>query len=474
MIQSPRNDLRSTRRSPLTEGILIAALLAAALTACERAQPTDPDRAAPNRPSLALNPACDPGLGGQTHTDSVLGPETWSRAGNPHRVNTLIHIEGSGVLTLQPGVLVCFGAAGALRAGNGGRLSAAGLDTARIVLTAADADSGWLGVRLAGTPASASTLSNVRIEHTRNTYALATHDHHAAAIDSAVIRQNEWGVYLWGQGSSLRRSRVDTVTSPTIAPGVSLGSVVTWEQNVVRAAAGVGLAVYGTHGITLLGGRIEGSGNVGLAVTTTGAGFVATEPVRVVGSGSYAAEMVVSAFARIYPTLADQDSLLGSRFDGVIVTGGVLQAWASPGPALPWYVTGDIVVQYYGILLPKPGATLIFAPGAGVTAQNGGRVVARGTQAAPIRFTGSGWDGIQLTGSPTLASYLTNVRMEGAQSVAVIAHHPHPVVIDSAVFTQNGGAAWLMSTRSRISRSRVDTTTSTGGAAVMLSDSTRL
>jgi len=54
-----------------------------------------------------------------------------------------------------------------------------------------------------------------------------------------------------------------------------------------------------------------------------------------------------------------------------------------------------------------------------------------------------------------------------------MAAHPHAVVIDSTVFRQNGAAAWLWATRSRISRSRVDTTTA-ASAAVMLMDSTTL
>jgi hypothetical protein len=433
--------------------------LVAALGGCSE-QILDPTsgRTAPEGPSRSLSPACDPGLGGSTHLDSIASAATWSRAGNPHRVDQLIHIEGSGVLTLEPGVLVCFGSGGGLRAANGGRLVANGLDTARITLTAADAANGWLGVTLAGTPASASSLKNVRLEYTRGAYALSTYDYHAATIDSVVVRQNERGLYLWGRGTSLSRSRVDTVTSAAY-PAVTLGNILTFEQNVVRGAAGVGLAVLGTNGISLLGGRIEGSGGVGLKVTTTGAGFVATQPVRVTGGASYPAELVVSAFPRIYSTVAKQDSLLGNARDTLVVTGGILQQWALPAPALPWHVTGNIVVQYLGILLPMPGAVLAFDSAAEISATNGGRLVARGTAAAPVLFTASntaaGWHGIMLDGEPTLSSYLTNVRIEYAYYHGVNVNLFHTLIIDSTVIRRSS-ALLLNGENSRISRSRID------------------
>lgn len=473
---TPHQNLRFAPPAPLRRAVA-AALLALGLGACVRDQPLHPRevRTAPERPSLTLNPACDPGLGGQTHADSVLAAESWSRTGNPHRVDEFIHIQGSGVLTLQPGVFVCFGTDGALLAEHGGRLVADGLDTARIVLTAADPANGWWGVHLADTPSAASSLEHVRLEHTRHGFAFSTHDLHAAHIDSAVFRQNESGLYLWGRGTSLRRSRVDTVTSTVAA--VEMGTLVAFERNVIRGAGGVGLAVLGTHGVSLLGGRIEGSGGVGLRVTTTGAGFVDADPVRVVGGASYPAELVVSAFPSIYTAVADQDSLLGNARDTLVVTGGILQQFAYPIQALPWRVTGDITVQYYGILRPGPGATLAFT-GAKITATNGGRIVAHGTAAAPVLFTSaappSAWGGIVFAGAPSLSSYLTNVRVEYANSFAVEVSHPHPVVIDSAVFRQNGQGVQLLSEGSRMSRSRVDTTLFQGGgwAAVDISYNT--
>jgi hypothetical protein len=180
--------------------------------------------------------------------------------------------------------------------------------------------------------------------------------------------------------------------------------------------------------------------------------------------------MVVSAFPRIYATVAQQDSLLGNARDTLVVTGGILQQFAYPAADLPWRVTDDIIVQYYGILRPEPGASLAFTPYKGITARNGGRVVARGTQAAPVLFTATdslGWGGISLEGAPSLSSYLTNVRIEYVKAfyhAGVAAQDSHTVVIDSAVLRQNVFPVALSSPGSRISRSRVDTTLSSAPA----------
>jgi hypothetical protein len=457
---------RGAPRNRLASRVLTVALLAAAaaLGACSDDQPTGPEGAlaVPGGPSLALNPACDPGLGGQTHTDSVLAAETWNRADNPHRVNQLIHVHGAGVLTLQPGVLVCFRRGAGLAAHGGGRVVANGLDTARIMLTAVNPDSGWWGVHMAGNPATGSSLRNVRLEYTREVYSLSTNDYHAAAIDSVVFRQVEHGLHLWGRGTSIRRSRVDTVASAAV-PAVALGNLITFEKNTIRGAAGVGLAVLGTSGVSLLGGRIEGSGGVGLQATAiAGPGFTATQPVRVVGGAGYPAELSVGAFSKIYTQTSHQDSLVGNARDTLVVTGGALTWLGIASSKIPWHVTGNIDVDGWGGLNALPGAVLAFDSAVWITATNGGRVVARGSAAAPVLFTratGAVWGGINLQGQPALGSALTNVRIEHAM-YGVFGAGAHPVVVDSAVFRRNWIAIWLMGNDSRISRSRIDSTSS--------------
>ncbi|HET7464503.1 MAG TPA: right-handed parallel beta-helix repeat-containing protein, partial [Longimicrobium sp.] len=301
-------------------------------------------------------------------------------------------------------------------------------------------------------------------------------DSNTVVIDSSVFRQAGTGIYLVSRGSSISRSLVDTTTNPAW-PAITLDKLTRFENTVIRGAAGVGLGVYGTHGISLLGGRIEGSGGVGLQVTTTGAGLLAARPIRVVGGSSYPAELSPSALARIYPAVTDQDSLLGNARDTVVVTGGILQQFAYPRQALPWRVTGEIIVQYFGILQAGPGASLAFTSGGAITARNGGRLVARGTHASPVLFTAAdtaaGWSGIALEGAPSLSSYLTNVRIEYASVLThygVAAIDSHTLVIDSAVFRQNKNPLVLGSSGSRLSRSRVDTTRFAAAAVWLGSD----
>ncbi|HYW13556.1 MAG TPA: right-handed parallel beta-helix repeat-containing protein, partial [Longimicrobium sp.] len=317
-----------------------------------------------------------------------------------------------------------------------------------------------------GSPATGSSLRNVRLEHTRTVYSLSTNDNHAAALDSVVFRQVEHGLHLWGRGTSIRRSRMDTVTS-ALVPAVALGNLVTFEKNTIRGAAGVGVAVLGTSGVSLLGGRIEGSGGVGLQATAiAGPGFTAAQPVRVVGGASYPAELSVGAFSKLYTQVSHQDSLLGNARDTLVVAGGALTWLGIASNKIPWRVTDDIVVTGWGGLNALPGAALVFDQQVQLIARDGGRIVARGTKTAPVLFTSVYWHGMSFEGSPGLSSYLTNVRIEHA-GIAVRAEGSHAVVIDSAVIRQSGVAA-LLTTASRISRTRVDTTTTTDHPAVLL------
>jgi len=65
----------------------------------------------------------------------------------------------------------------------------------------------------------------------------------------------------------------------------------------------------------------------------------------------------------------------------------------------PWHVTGDIAVPVGVTLTIEPGTTLFFEGSTGITVQQGGRLVAEGTQYQRIRLThvpgGSNWDGIK-------------------------------------------------------------------------------
>lgn len=441
------------------------ALACALLAACHRDLPLDSARRAapPDAVLRTENPACAPA--GDLHPQGVIiGDVTWSRAAGPHRVTGPVTVYGAGRLTIEPGTHVCFGSLGELRTQAGGRVRARGLDTARIVLTAADPAEGWPGMTFTGSSDSASVLVNVTVEHvTAAGAAVVAADTHVVALDSAVIRQAGQAVRLETRHSSLARSRVDTTTNAQV-PAVVLGDSTRFEQTVVRGAAGVGVEVAAARGVRLMGGRIEGSGGVGLRVPA-GAAIADADPVRVTGGAAYPAEMAANAFAKVYPALTDQDSLLGNARDTLFVTGGVLKNLAYARAVLPWRVQDTIYVEGWGILRAQPAARLFFAASAGVHARQGGRVSARGIKGYPVILGAQnpfqGWGGILLEGAPANPSYLTNVRVQhtGSYAWGVIARESHPVVIDSAVFRQNAFGASVWTAGSRISRTRVDTTT---------------
>jgi hypothetical protein len=137
-----------------------------------------------------------------------------------------------------------------------------------------------------------------------------------------------------------------------------------------------------------------------------------------------------------------------------------------------------VVVDAGGQLVIYPGAVLCFQGGTGIRARNGGRVHARGSNAAKILMTAYdpayGWSGVELRDNPpTWNSYLTNVVMEhvAVGSTAVTTLDRHPVLIDSTVVRQSGQALRLLAPLSWVARSRIDTTTDGTRPAVAIGDS---
>ncbi|HST60297.1 MAG TPA: right-handed parallel beta-helix repeat-containing protein, partial [Longimicrobium sp.] len=470
------HDRPTSRRRSLA---LPAMLLAAALAACTGDTPLQPERAAtPDGPSLLVNPLCS-GSGGTTHNwITVSTTQNWYASGNPHRVNGTLYVASGGNLRMHPGVLVCFDAYSSIYAYDGGRVGIEGADTARVVLTATDPALGWGGIGLTGTPSATSTVGYARVEMVGvYNVGIYTTDAHDVVVGNTVIRQSGRGVSLQAPGSRIIDSRVDTTTYRDL-PAVVLGDSTRFTRTTVLDAAGIGVLVTATSGVELLGGRIEGSGDTGLYVYYPGA-VSSFQPLRVTGSGGYGVELPIDALARGYGSVAEMDSLLGNGRDTVVVTGGTLTSAAYATAGLPWRVRSTPTVGTGGSLRPQPGAKLFFDPYAGF-AFSGGRLLSRGTLAAPVLWTADdpalGWYGISLQGTPSSVSFITNTRLEhvNVNATAVTTDVDHGVVIDSAVFRQVGRAAVLLSTGSRLSRSRVDTTLYAYAPAVQLAANARL
>jgi hypothetical protein len=442
------------------------------MAGCGRDAPLHPRDAArpPDRPSALLNPLCA-GTGGTTHTaGSISTAVTWAASGNPHRVTGMITLNPGGLLTVQPGVIVCFDPQTGLRS-YGGRLVAQGSASSPIVLTARDPALGWYGVSLQGLPPASSYLAHARVEYA-SLYSTAVAAYiHPLTIDSTIVRQSGGGVRLEGR-SRFRLSRVDTTTNRGIA-AVTLGDSAGFDRSVILHAAGIGMQIDGTVRVGVGAGRIEGSGGVGIrALQATSFGYVA--PVRVIGSGSYGIETSPAVLRRLYGSLSDQDSLKGNARDTVLMMGGPLNGLLHARAGMPWRVAGSIDVGASGTLRADPGSLMVLDPGVGISTHSGGRVEIRGTSANPVVLTASdrafGWDGLTLNGTPTWASWITNARVEHVaySQTALVASATHPAVVDTVVFRQNGRAVSLLATGSRLTHSRVDTTLSSNGPAVEL------
>jgi hypothetical protein len=457
---------------------LAAGVMAVALAACGRDLPMQPGEArTPDGPSLLLTPACA-GFAGQTHpAGSITTLITWTRANSPHRVTGNISIQGGGRLAVAAGAVVCFEPGTRITAESGGRLVAVGRDTAQILFTARDPVPGWEGLHLSGAPTGYSQLKNVRIEHVARLHTAVTAiDLHQVVVDSIHIRQSGQGLRLLSPRSSIARSRVDTTTYRAGA-AVELADSTRFVATTVRRAAGVGVLVSGAAGVWLYGGRIEGSGGVGLRVPASGALYTAL-PLRITGGGSYPAELTAGTLAKIYPLVGQQDSLLGNARDTLSILAGPVSAAVAVRAGLPWHVRGEITMSPAAILTAQPGARLVFDEGARLHA-GGGRVRVRGTPAARVVFTADdpavGWAGIWFETTTPTVNYLANVVIEhvGVGYTAVTSRSAATVYVDSAILRQNGRAAALAATSSRLYRSRVDTTLS-GLEAVELRENARI
>jgi len=125
-----------------------------------------------------------------------------------------------------------------------------------------------------------------------------------------------------------------------------------------------------------------------------------------------------------------------SNISGTIASDTLLGAVSGP-----WHVTGDLIVPAGVTLTIEPGTTLFFDAGTGIIVQQGGRLIAEGTENDRIRLTrvpGSGlrWDGIQFDRT-TEDNRLSYVVMEYGDGQAETVNVDHSqLLIDNMTWTR--------------------------------------
>lgn len=436
----------------------------------------------------------------------------------PWYVDGGVYFDTLSMLEIEPGAQISFDNSGGLIFDNTGRLWARGTEGAPILFTGVSGNT-WPGLLFQSaegdpfTPAPHDTsyLTNVRIERTHgiaDAAGIVSRQVHALIIDSALIRQSNGGaINLWGYGSRISRSALDTCYAGGWT--ASLSDSTTLEETVIRPGVdgGTGLQLTGSgsgSGITIRDFQILNSGLTGLDAGwsdawienghVAGSGDVGFQAygslrqawnVRVTGSGSYGARISIHNLGLLTETAADQDSLLGNALDTLVITGGNLQNDTVTVRAdVPWLLEDHIQVDAGALLFVEPGAHVAAADNGALQFINGGRLDARGTAADSILFvnatTGGSWRGFQFENTAD-TSYLEYVRVQRARSIwddsyqwAIQAYDHHPVVIRNVLIRQAFyGAVRLYSPGSGIYQSIVDTTGSGNPeAAVVLGDST--
>lgn len=166
------------------------------------------------------------------------------RPGLPWHVTGTITAVVSGALRGEAGSLLVLDPGVGIAAHSGGRVLMRGTQANPVVLTADDPSLGWEGITLDGTPAHPSYVTNTRVEHVAHgSVALVAYTPHTVIVDSTVFRQNGRAVSLFGVGSQLSHSRVDTTLSSS-GPAVELGADVVLASTLIRGSSGDGVTIH--------------------------------------------------------------------------------------------------------------------------------------------------------------------------------------------------------------------------------------
>lgn len=417
--------------------------------------------------------SCDQG-GGTEHPNAFLtASETWTRDASPHYMRGEITFDGGGVvLTIEPGALVCADW-GAIVAQNGARLDIRGTEAERILMTVNTGGDRWEGINLYDTPGDTSRIAHTVMQLTWN--GLRAWDPHPLAVDSSLISQTYYtGVYLGSRGSRFTNSTVEGVVDET-SRGIELDNhQTTFENSTIRGSNGIGLRSYGDT-INVVGGLIEGARLYGMY--TAWSHFDRAAPVRI--RDTYVpTRMAFERFWELYPTQADQDSLLGNRNDYVAFIGS--ENWITGSYTvradMRWWIQNTLTFDDPGQLTIEPGGEVFLSSGQSLEFYNNATLQAVGTATDSIIIDGPVtanpfhqiyFDG---DGAATDTSRLKFVRI-ARSNYGLQVWNQAAVHVDSSQVRQSEWQAMASGSRDfRVTATVVDTTNQVGTNAIDLYD----
>jgi parallel beta-helix repeat protein len=373
-----------------------------------------------------------------TMHEGTFNHQIWLAKDNPHHFRGLLRV--TGVLTLEPGVLVCGDPAARLLITVG--LLAVGTPEKPIVITATDPAQHGIGITVGNAEIAYATF-----EH--GEYGINVDGSGSLVVDRSRFRQLTNHAIAASSDrttSEIRRSVFDSVGGVLIAAGV-------FEDNVIHGGSGLTISASRVGTTDLLGGRIEGTSAAAISMPVlssigTTARFGSVRPLRIVGGGGPIVSMPVNAFLQLWPTRAHQDSLLGNLNDTLALFANgstALPLPASPGklvlrPEFSWRFAQMSCGQDCDLVVVD---TLDIEAGAGIELRRaqlsvGRRLAASGTGSQPIRFagdttacpltpvTGTPSCGIRLRGTSATPSVMSNAILT---NVFLFAEENHAVTL---------------------------------------------
>jgi len=378
---------------------------------------------------LASAALADTTVSGNIQTDT-----TWTLVGSPYIVNSTVYVYGTTTtpvtLTIEPGVVVKFGASGSLQIGystNKGALVAQGTSSNRITFTRSGTSGNWGGISFQdGTVDETTIIENADISYGSTMYFYSA----SPVIRNATITNvNGFGMNMSSSNPTLDNVTVSCngtygiylASSNPIITGGSLNNTNTSGYGIY----GSGSPVISNYNVAI----VDAAGKYGLYLTSATSNLSVTNSTIGNGIFLYNTSFIPTISGNTFTNSDNSPPHAGANIIGQIIGSNTFSGMTSAGriEVAPeqisrdafWkknpapYVVSSTLYVYKDLTAPatltvEAGATVQFSSNAGLRVGYSnfkGALVAQGTTANRITFTRSGtsgnWGGINFQGSGT-------------------------------------------------------------------------